>query len=278
MLPLSRKVALVTGASRGVGKGIVQALGAAGATVYLTGRTEHLDESTVPLPGTIHETAALVMQAGGTAIAVRCDHQDDEQVRTVFEQIESEQGRLDLLVNNAWAGYQPKQRSKKSGFHTAFWKMPPSFWDTMFSVGVRSHYVAAGYAAALMVPQQSGLIVNLTALAGEGYTANVAYGVAKAAVNRMTADTAHELLEHNIAVVGLCPDIVATEMLMSGRKKQTLEKWMETPLFVGRAVVALAADPEILSKSGGIYRTRALAQEYGFTDVDGQRPKWQPEA
>ena len=274
MLPLHEKVALVTGASRGIGKGIAEALGTAGATVYITGRTEDPGSATVPLPGTIHETAALVTQAGGHGIAVRCDHSDDAQVRAVFDRIHAEQGRLDLLVNNAWTGYQAKQRSKKSGFHTSFWKLPPTFWDTMFTVGVRSHYVASGYAAAMMVQQQSGLIVHLTATAGEKYAENVAYGVSKSAVNRMVADMAHELQPNHVTVVGLCPDIVATEMLMQGRKSQTLAKWMETPLFVGRAVVALASDPQLRAKTGKVYRTRALAKEYGFTDVDGHQPKW----
>jgi len=278
MLPLLGKVALVTGASRGIGKGIAQAMGAAGATVYITGRTERTANATVPLPGTIHDTAALVTQAGGTGIAVRCDHRNDDQVRAVFDQIQTEQGRLDVLVNNAWEGYQAKQRSKKSGFHTSFWKLPPSFWDTMFTVGVRSHYVASGFAAAMMVPQGYGLIVHLSATAGEKYGENVAYGVSKAAVNRMAADMAHELRPYQVAVVALCPFIVATEMLMVNRKSQTLEKWMESPLFVGRAVVALVSDPQIMKKTGSVCITRALAQEYGFTDVDGHQPKWEPEA
>jgi NAD(P)-dependent dehydrogenase (short-subunit alcohol dehydrogenase family) len=146
----------------------------------------------------------------------------------------------------------------------------------MFTVGVRSHYVAGKYAAEMMVGKGSGLIVQVTALAGEKYGENVAYGVSKTAVNRMTADMAHELQPHHVTVVGLCPDIVATEMLMQGRKSETLAKWMETPLFVGRAVVALAGDPQIHAKTGKVYRTRALAREYGFTDVDGHQPKWDP--
>jgi dehydrogenase/reductase SDR family member 1 len=276
LLPLLKKVALVTGASRGIGKGIAQALGAAGATVYVTGRTESPSNATVPLPGTIYETAALVTQAGGQGIAVRCDHSDDVQVRAVFDRIHTEQERLDLLVNNAWAGYQAKQQRKKSGFHTSFWKLPPTFWDSMFTVGVRSHYVASGYAAAMMVQQQSGLIVHLTATAGEKYSENVAYGVSKSAVNRMAADMAYELQPYQVTVVALCPFIVATEMLMSNRKTPALEKWMETPLFVGRAVVGLASDPEVSAKTGKVYHTRALAEEYDFTDIDGHQPKWEP--
>jgi dehydrogenase/reductase SDR family protein 1 len=128
----------------------------------------------------------------------------------------------------------------------------------------------------MMVQQHSGLILHLTALAGEGYSENVAYGVGKAAVNRMAADMAHELHPYQVTVVALCPDIVATEMLMAGRKSQALEKWMESPVFVGRAVVALASDPQISAKSGKVYRTRALAQEYGFSDLDGHQPKWKP--
>ena len=127
MPTLTGKVALVTGASRGVGKGIAHALGAAGATVYVTGRTAHVDDATVPLPGTLHETAALVTRAGGLGIPLRCDHRDDAQVQAVFQQIGAEHGRLDVLVNNAWEGYQAKQRSTKSGFKTPFWKLPPTF-------------------------------------------------------------------------------------------------------------------------------------------------------
>jgi len=274
MQDLQGKVVLVTGASRGVGKGIAQAFGAVGATVYVTGRTEDANSATVPLPGTIYETAVLVNDAGGMGIALRCDHRDDHQVQAVFQRILAEQGRLDILVNNAWEGYQAKQRSKKSGFKTPFWKMSPTFWDTMHTVGVRSHYVASVYAAAQMVNQRSGLIVHLSASTGKGYSENVSYGVSKAAVNRMAADLAHELKAHNVAVLAVCPFIVATEMLLAGRKSQQLLPWMETPLFVGRAVVALATDLEIMEKTGQVMMTRALAEDYGFTDIDGHRPTW----
>ena len=284
----------MTGASRGVGKGIALALGAAGATVYVTGRTVHATRATVPLPGTIHETADLVNQAGGTGIAVPCDHRDDDQVRAVFDQIMTAHGRLDLLVNNAWEGYQAKQRATKSGFHTLFWKLPPTFWDTMFTVGVRSQYVASVYGAAIMVQQQHGLIIHLSATAGREYSANARAPRRPArttrsrrrsllevpviqgdeAVNRMAADMAHELQSYQVSVIALCPGMVATEMIMARRKNKALEQWMETPLFVGRAVVALTTDPQIMKKTGSLCQTRALAQEYGFTDVDGHQPKW----
>ena len=274
MHSLQATVALVTGASRGIGKGIAQALGAAGATVHLTGRSEDVASATVPLPGSIYETADLVRAAGGVGVALRCDHRDDAQTKAVIERVLAEQGRIDLLVNNAWAGYQAKQRSKKNGFHTRFWKVAPSFWDSMVEVGLRSTYVASSFAAAGMAERGAGLIVHLTAGAGERYSDNVAYGVSKAAVNRMAADMAHELRDNGVAVVALCPAIVATEMLMTGRKSATLAPWMESPLFVGRAVAALAADPQVLARSGQVLHTRDLAHQYGFADVDGHQPKW----
>src|SRR5215207_6757415 len=240
MTTLTGKIALVTGASRGIGKGIAIALGEAGATVYLTGRTESQSDATVPLPGTIRDTAALVNKAGGKGIALRCDHADDQQVKQVVERIAEEQGHLDILVNNAWSGYQLKQRSRTSGFHTPFWKSPPEFWDTMHTVGVRSHYVTSVYATRLMVDQRSGLIVHLSAPAGGGYSENVAYGVSKAAVDRMAADMAHELRDKGVAVVSLWPGIVATEMIMAKRKDKRLQPYMESPIYVRRAVVGLA--------------------------------------
>ncbi len=271
---MAGRVVLVTGASRGIGKGVALALGDAGATVYVTGRTERTEDATVPLSGTIHETAALVTQAGGVGHAVRCDHSDDGRVAAVFARIMEEQGRLDVLVNNAWAGYQAKQRGKGSGFQTAFWKAPPTMWDSMFTVGARSHYVASVYAATIMVRQGTGLIVQMSAGAGQNYSGNVAYGVSKAAVNRMATDMAYELRAANVTVLALCPLIVATEMIMAHRKSPRLEKWMETPWFVGRVVLALATDSRIMEKTGHTCMTRALAAEYGFTDVGGHQPKW----
>jgi dehydrogenase/reductase SDR family member 1 len=270
MLPLKEKVALVTGASRGLGKGIAQALGEAGATVYVTGRTENGANATVPLPGTIHETAEIVSQAGGHGIAVRCDHSQDDQIQALFERIKTESGRLDILVNNVWSGYQDMQRGQ-GGFETAFWKMPPAFWDAMFTVGVRGHYVASVYAAQMMVERQSGLIANISYSAGARYVSNVAYGASKAAVDKMAQDMAHELRRYGVAVVSLWPGHVRTEMVLARRGGKPLP-YAESPRFVGCSIVALAQDPQVMAKSGQILRTRPLAHEYGFTDIDGAVP------
>ncbi|HYF62016.1 MAG TPA: SDR family NAD(P)-dependent oxidoreductase [Herpetosiphonaceae bacterium] len=277
MAELHGRVALVTGASRGIGKGVAQALGAAGATVYVTGRTERPEDASVPLPGTIHETARAVTELGGAGIAVRCDHGDDAQVAALFERIQAEQGRLDILVNNAWGGYQAMQRGEP-GFQTAFWKLPPEFWDSMHTVGVRSAYVASVWAARLMVARRSGLIANISYMAGEKYTSNVAYGVAKAAVDRMARDMAYELRKTNVAVVSIWPNTVRTEMIAK-RQDANLKvsggvmPYVESPQFVGRGIAALAADPAVMAKSGQILGTRELAIEYGFSDIDGTRPK-----
>jgi dehydrogenase/reductase SDR family member 1 len=245
--PLKEKVALVTGASRGLGKGIAQALGEAGATVYVTGRTENGANATVPLPGTIHETAEIVIQAGGHGIAVRCDHSQDDQIQALFERIKTESGRLDILVNNVWSGYQAMQRGQ-GGFQTAFWKMPPAFWDTMFTVGVRGHYVASVYAAQMMVEQQSGLITNISYSAGTRYVFNVAYGVSKAAVDKMAQDMAHELRRYGVAAVSVWPGHVRREMVLARRGGKPLP-YAESPRFVGRSIVALAQDAQVMEKS-----------------------------
>jgi NAD(P)-dependent dehydrogenase (short-subunit alcohol dehydrogenase family) len=242
-------------------------LGEAGAIVYITGRTEHSQETTVPLPGTIRETAQSVTEFGGVGIAVQCDHRHDDEVEALFNRVKTEYGRLDILVNNVWGGYQNIQRGQP-GFQTAFWKMPPAFWDSMHTVGVRSHYVCSVFAARLMVTQKSGLIANISSYAGSKYTSNVAYGVAKAAVDRMAIDMAFELRRFNVAAVSIWPGVVTTEMFLKRRQGKS-GKWpkVESPRFVGQAIVALATDPNVMAKTGKILPTRELAREYGFTDL-----------
>lgn len=270
--PLQGKVALVTGASRGVGKGIALGLGDAGATVYITGRTTHEGEAAVPLPGTIHQTAAEVDAAGGRGIALRCDHTDDEQVKRAFEHIASEHGRLDILVNNVWGGYEHFNDGTEFWKEKGFWTVPLSRWDSSFSAGVRAHYVASTLAAPLMIAQRSGLIVNISFGAAQQDDSGVAYSVAKAADDRMIVCMAHELHEHNVAAVSLYPGLVRTEAVLKAKDFFDLSN-SESPQFVGRAVAALAVDSGIMQKTGRVLMAAALGLEYGFTDVDGTQPK-----
>ncbi|MBP8253090.1 MAG: SDR family NAD(P)-dependent oxidoreductase [Herpetosiphon sp.] len=266
----SPKVALVTGASRGVGKGIACALGEHGYTVYLTGRSVSEAARTVPLDGTIYETAHEVTARGGQGIALICDHADDHAVQTVFDTIRQQHGQLDLLVNNAWGGYEGLHRGT-SGGDGPFWEHRLSEWDEMFIVGVRSAYIASVFAIPLMIETGGGLIVNISYFAGLRTFENVAYGVAKAAVDRMSRDFAHHLRPHNITAVSLYPGLVRTEGVMRFAEYLNLSN-SESPEFQGRAIVALANDPDRIAKSGEILISAELAQEYNFTDIDGKRP------
>jgi NAD(P)-dependent dehydrogenase (short-subunit alcohol dehydrogenase family) len=265
--PLEGRVAIVTGASRGIGKGCAIELGAAGATVYVTGRT--LEEGAAPLPGTIGATAAEVDAAGGRGVAVRCDHRDDAQVAEVFERVDREQGRLDVLVNNAFL----IPRELTSG--RPFWETPLSNWDDMLDVGTRSAYVASHFAARRMVARRAGLIANVSSSGAVEYAWHVAYGVGKAALDRLTADAARELRPFGVAVVSLWPGLVRTERTERARQAlPTLDfGGAESQRFTGRAVAALAADPAVLGRSGRAWSSRELAEAYGFRDVDGRLPK-----
>jgi len=270
MVNLKGKVALVTGASRGVGKGIALGLGEAGATVYVTGRTNIPGQGR--LPGSIDETADQVTQLGGKGIAITCDHRDDEQVDSVFHRIFAEQGRIDILVNNVWGGYENMVEKGEYTWERPFWQQPLWRWDAMFDAGVRAHFTASRLAAAEMVVQRRGLIVNISYWAGQKYMGNTLYGVAKTATDRLAADMAHELRQHNVAVVSLYPGLVRTEGVMAAAQYFDLSN-SESPQFVGRAVAALAADPEVIQKSGQVWVAAALALEYSFTDIDGKQPR-----
>src|SRR5262245_44534004 len=234
MQPLNGKVALVTGASRGVGKGIALELSAAGATVYITGRS--VDD---------------MQYLSGKGTAIECDHRQDQQVEEAFHRIAREQGRLDLLVNNIWGGYENMMENGQFTWSRPFWQQPRWRWDAMFQAGVRAHYVASQFAAQMMVQQRSGLIVNISFWAAQKYLGNVAYGVSKAATDKLTADMARELRDHNVAVVSLYPGLVRTEKVMEAAAWLDLSN-SESPQFIGRAIEALAADPEIMEKSGQV--------------------------
>jgi dehydrogenase/reductase SDR family member 1 len=269
---LRGKVALVTGASRGVGKGVALGLGEAGATVYITGRTVEDGQAVGALAGSIHQTAAEVGQLGGQGIAVRCDHLDDTQVAALVERIAREHGRLDVLVNNVWGGYEHFYDGTEFWLERGFWTSPIARWDKMFQAGVRAHYVASALVAPLMVEQRSGLIVNISFFAAQRDDRGVAYGTAKAADDQMARCMAHELREHNVAAVSLYPGLVRTESVLRAAEHFDLSN-SESPQFIGRAVAALAADPAIMRKSGQVLVTAQVALDYGFTDIDGKQPR-----
>jgi NAD(P)-dependent dehydrogenase (short-subunit alcohol dehydrogenase family) len=255
MQKLNTKVALVTGASRGVGKGIAHELIESGATVYITGRS-----------------VADMKYISGKGIAIECDHCDDEQVRSAFRRIAAEQGRLDILVNNVWGGYENMVENGEFTWPRPFWQQPLWRWDAMFQAGVRAHYLASQLAAQMMVAQRNGLIVNLSFWAAQKHIGNVAYGVSKAATDKMTADMSHELREHNVAVVSLYPGLVRTEKVLASAAWLDLSN-SESPQFIGRAVVALAGDAKIMEKTGKVLVAASLAKEYGFMDIDGKSPR-----
>jgi dehydrogenase/reductase SDR family protein 1 len=270
MSNLAEKVAVVTGASRGIGRGVALGLGEAGMTVYVTGRT--IKEGDAEVPGTIRGTAQEVTKLGGKGIPVRCDHRDDEQVEALFGRVAAEQGRLDVLVNNVWGGYENMIEGDEYTWERPFWQQPRWRWDAMFRAGVRAHYVASQLAAYTMIAQGSGLIVNISFWASQKHMANIAYGVSKAATDRLTVDMAHELRAHNVAAVSLYPGLVRTERVMRAAEFLDLSN-SESPQFIGRAVAALAADPNVMQKSGQVLVAATLGQEYGFTDIDGTQPR-----
>ncbi len=269
---LDGKVALVTGASKNIGKGMALEVGAAGAITYLTAR------SVEDVPGqlaSLARTAAEIEAAGGTAIAVACDHTDDAQVEAVFDRIKAEQGRLDVVVNVASPDF-----SEMVG--VPFWEIPFRHISACLDIGPRSDYVTTALAArTMMLEQGSGVVINISSHGAESYLLSVPYGVGKAAIDRVTRDTAFELKPHGVAVVSLWPGLVLTEGLLANtvetedgrRELHGLDvSFGETPKFNGKAVVALAADPNILEKTGGSFWSASLAREYGFAEDDGHLP------
>ncbi len=271
MASLSGMVAVVTGASRGIGKGVALALGEQGAAVYVTGRTAA--PGSHPLPGTVGETAAEVDRRGGKGIAVQVDHGNDDQVAALFDRVKRERGRLDLLVNNAFALPEDLTETKP------FWEKPLSYWR-MVDVGVRSNYVAAWHAARIMVPRRSGLIVATSGYTGVSYTYDVVFGTCKAAVDRMARDMAIELKPHKVASISLWLGLTFTERAQRALKRHP-EMSAQTVTdpgvgssseFPGRVIAALAKDPDIMRRSGGTWIAAELAHDYGVADIDGKIP------
>ena len=272
MVKLSGKIAVVTGASRGVGKGIALGLGEAGATVYVTGRTTQEGTDIEKLGGTVFRTAEEVTVMGGKGIAVACDHRDDVQTEKLFQRVKEENAQLDVLVNNAWGGYERMEHDGEFTWLKPFWEQPFWRWDAMFQGGVRAAYVASAFAARMMVEQQRGLIVNISFWAAQKYKVNVSYGAAKAAVDKMTADMAHEAEKLNIAVISLYPGLVRTESVLRAAEYFDMSN-SESPQFTGRVIAALASDPDVMSKTGKVLVGAALAEEYGIQDIDGKQPR-----
>lgn len=255
------RVALVTGASRSVGKGVALALGSAGWTVYVTARREE----------SLEATAREVTERGGRGIAVCCDHRDDEQIAALFARIAAEcDGRLDLLVNNVWAA--PKGFA---GFTDPFWKRPISDWDSLIGVGLRAHYVASVHAAPLMVAHGSGLIVNISSFGARGHLHSVLYGMSKAGLDKMAADMAVELAGTGVTTLSLWPGLVNNERMQALGLTEFQGFSLanaETPEFIGRVIVALADDPDLGARSGHTLITAEAALDYGVSDVEGNQP------
>ncbi|OGP60773.1 MAG: hypothetical protein A2162_11075 [Deltaproteobacteria bacterium RBG_13_52_11b] len=270
MSVLNGKVAVVTGASRGVGKGVALGLGEAGATVYITGRT--VEESKSDLPGTIQQTADNVTKLGGKGISVRCDHRNDQEVEALFQRIATEQGHIDILVNNVWGGYEKLFEKGEYTWERPFWEQPLWRWEAMFQSGVRAHFVTSRFAAPLMINHRSGLIVNISYFAAQKYISNILYGASKAATDKLTADMAHELRVYHVAVVSLYPGLVKTERVMQAQQFHQLAN-SESPQFIGRAVAALASDPQIMQKTGQVLIAAGIARTYGFADIDARQPR-----
>lgn len=267
---LSGTVAVVTGASRGVGRGIALALGDAGATVYVTGRSTRGGERTEGLPGTVEETAEEVTARGGKGIAVRCDHSDPEDNKALLERLSADHGKLDLLVNNAWAGYE---RSAEVRFDAPFWEQPTWRYDLMES-SLRAQYDVTRRLVPLMLAQDKGMIVGVSFSDGDIYLGQVAYDVFKSGSDRMAKGFAYDLRKRNVAAVSLHPGFVRTERVEAAWEAlgDGPASVVHSPEYVGRAVCALLTDPAVKERSGTVLSTGDLAEEYGFSDVDGRRP------
>ena len=265
------RTAVVTGASRGVGKGVARALGAAGYTVYVTGRSTDREITYPVVGGSVEQTAREVTEAGGRGVPVVCDHTDDAQVTALFDRVREESGGLDVLVNNVWGGYASYHEDRHTDMEGPFWEQPLKVWDDMITSGVRAHYAATVLAVPLLRP--GSLVATISFFPGSYPHGDdqVAYSVAKAADDRMVAVTAAQLRARRVTAVALYPGLVRTEGVMRAADFFDLSD-SESPEFTGRAVAALAADPRVARHTGRCLVVAELAREYGFTDVDGAQP------
>ena len=282
MKHLEGKVTLVTGATRGLGKGIAIGLGEAGATVYVTGRSLHNSDSSDDISGSLSETQAAVESVGGVCIPVQVDHSDDEQVRLLFERIQDEQdGHLDVLVNNVYSGVQ----ALSDAYGQPFWDCEPSLWDASNNVGLRSHYISSVFAARIMTKRKQGLICTISSWGGMSYIFGAAYGAGKAACDRLAADMAVDLKPDNVTSISIWPGIVGTEHISrlasemdeknaAGKNYSVFSdryNW-ETPLLTGRVIATLACEPNAIRRTGRVVVVAELAEQYGLVDQDGTSP------
>lgn len=255
METLEGRVAVVTGGTFGVGRGVASALAQCGGRVFVTGRSAN--------DGVANAEHIK---------AIRCDHRQDTEVTSAFERIAQEAGGIDILVNNVWGGYERMIEDGTFTWTKPFWEQPLWRWDAMFGAGVRAHYHASQLAAQSMVANRRGLIVNISFWAAQKHIANVAYGVSKAATDKMTFDMAKELQPFGVTVVSLYPGLVRTEKVMEAAAWLDLSN-SESPEFIGRAVAALAGDSDVFRHTGTVLVAARLAAEYGFTDIDGKAPR-----
>ncbi|MET0958370.1 MAG: SDR family oxidoreductase [Solirubrobacterales bacterium] len=279
---LDGRVALVAGATRGAGRGTAVALGEAGATVYCTGRSTREGRSEYDRPETIEETAELVEAAGGTGIAVAVDHLEPEQVGKLVERIDAERGRLDLLVNDIWGG------EKLFEWNKPLWEHDLDNGLRTLRLAIDTHLITSHFALPLLIREPGGLVVEMTdgtrEYNDENYRVAAFYDLAKTAVIRLAFAQSRELAPHGCTAVALTPGWMRSEMMLENYRV-TEENWRdgarinqhfaaisESPRFVGRAVAALAADPDLARRNGGSFSSGGLAREYGFTDVDGSQP------
>lgn len=271
MQSLKGKIALVTGASRGAGRGIALELSKAGATVYVTGRSVS-GETTNHWPGSIDTTVSDIAASGGVGIAVRCDHTNDHEVEALIERIRREHGRLDILVNNVWGGNELSIDAEP------FWQLPLTHWDNMFTSGVRAQLVTNYYAVPFMRESGGRLIVHTTFWDDYAYTGHFYYDLAKHTLTRMAYGLSHDLKKDRIAVLAVSPGWMRTELVLDAFQTDedhwqevTALQQTESPRYVGRAICALASDQHILEKTGQVFRVGDLATEYTFTDIDGRQ-------
>ena len=277
--PLAGQVAVVAGATRGAGRGIARMLGAAGATVYCTGRSVQGRPATAGRTETIDETSAMVTAEGGRGIAVRTDHTVEPEVKRLFERVRAEQGRLDVLVNDIWGG------DELTEWGAPFWELSTANGLELLERAVHSHIITSRHGAPLMVERNAGLIVEVTDGDTLGYRGNLFYDLAKNAVIRLAYAMAADLHARRVTALAVTPGFLRSETVLDafgvteanwrdGIKADLYFAESETPCYVGRAVAALTADPHVANKSGRLFSSWALAKEYGFTDLDGRRPDW----